>query len=379
MIGRRITDANVQEDRLLWPFKIVANAGDDKPLIEVTVKGKKQRFTAEDISAKVLKYLKSTAENYLGHNVNEAVITIPANYGTAQRKSTVKAAELAVFTTVKLLNEPTAAAVAYGTENLRGENQTIMVFDMGGGTCDVSILDLNAQHVFEVKATAGDMRLGGEDLDQCLMKHFAEEFKKKHGKDLMSASKAIWKLRERCENAKRVLSENDIYTYEFDDLFEGQAFQITLRSSEFEEICKPVIEKVLEPIKKALRRADMEKPAIDTVVLTGGSSRVPKIQETIKNFFSDKELSKSISPDEAIVWGAAIMAAQPNVSILVGVVRVILVEVLGASLGIEDCHGKMIFHIHQGSRLPASYTKSVATSQDYQVESSFPVYEGEDK
>merc|ERR1712062_723533 len=304
LIGRKFDDTNVQKDAKLWPFKVVKDSG-NKPKLEVEFKYELKNFTPEEISAMILTKMKETAEAHLGHSVKDAVVTVPAYFNDSQRQATKDAGVISGLNVLRIINEPTAAAIAYGLDkkNKSNKESNVLIFDLGGGTFDVSILSID-DGIFEVKATAGDTHLGGEDFDNRMVDHFTKEFLRKHKKDLTKNKRALRRLRTACERAKRTLSASAQASVEIDSLFEGVDFYTSLTRARFEELCADLFRGTLEPVEKALRDAKMDKSSIDDIVLVGGSTRIPKIQKLLSDFFNGKELNKSINPDEAVAYGA---------------------------------------------------------------------------
>ncbi|ONK76943.1 uncharacterized protein A4U43_C02F1500 [Asparagus officinalis] len=309
LIGRRFSDPCVQNDMKLWPFMVVSGSK-DKPKIVVEYKGEEKRFSAEEISSMVLMKMREIAETYLGSTVEDAVITVPAYFSDSQRQATKDAGAIAGLNVKRIINEPTAAAIAYGLEkkDTSIDERNILIFDLGGGTLDVSCLVID-DSIFQVKATAGDTHLGGEDFDHRMVDHFVQKFKKRYNRDISKSARALRRLRTSCERAKRALSSAYQTMIECDALFEGIDFYANITRARFEELNMDLFQKCIEPVEKCLKDARMEKSSIHDVVLVGGSTRILKVQQLLQDFFNGKELCKSINPDEAVAYGAALQAA----------------------------------------------------------------------
>ncbi len=375
LIGRKFDDETVQKDMKLWPFKVEKDPNSNRPLIVVKHKNQIEKYPPEVISSMILGKIKNISEEFLGKKITKAIITVPAYFNESQREATRDAGKIAGLNVLKIINEPTAAALAYGiNDDKKKKKKNLFIFDLGGGTFDVSIVTMEDSK-YEVKATNGNTHLGGEDFDNLLIKYCIEEFKNNSGVDITNNQKALRRLKIYCEKAKRDLSSSNQVDLDIDALAEGEDFTTTITRANFEHICQEMFDKCIPPMEEALKDANLTKKDIDDVILVGGSTRIPKIQEMVKQFFDRNELCKSIHPDEAVAYGAAVQATLYNDKEEEKKIQIFDINPL--SLGVNLKGDRMNFYILKGMKIPTKVQKVQKTARDNQQTIAFKIYQGE--
>ncbi|XP_062154327.1 heat shock cognate 70 kDa protein-like [Alnus glutinosa] len=375
LIGRRFSDSSVQNDIKLWPFKVIEGPI-DKPMIVVTYKGEEKHFAAEEISSMVLKKMREIAEAYLGTTVKNAVVTVPAYFNDSQRKATKDAGGIAGLNVMRIISEPTAAAIGYGLDKVGSGKRNVLIFDLGGGTTDVSLLTID-NGTFEVKAVAGDTHLGGEDFDNKMLKHCVKIFKRHHNENINGNARAVRRLRTACERAKRILSSAVETNIDVDSLYNGIDFSLSITRARFAELNMDLFRKSIELVEKCLTDAKMDKSEVHDVVLTGGSSRIPRVQELLQDLFDGKQLNKSINPDEAVAYGAAVQAAKMAGMGNEKIQNIVLLDVTPLSLGVKVRLDEMSVVIPRNTAIPTKMDHDYTTFFDNQTSVLVSVYEGE--
>ena len=376
LIGRKFEDLEIQDDMKLWPFKVVKDIKSDRPQFQITYQKNERKFYAEEILSMILQKLKQTATDFLGKEVYDAIITVPAYFNDSQRQSIKDAGTISGLNVLRVYSESTAAAIALGFVKKYQNERNVLIFDLGGGNLNVSLLILE-EDIFEVRATNGNTHLGGEDFDNKLVEYCAEEFRRKTGIDIKKNAKALIRVRASCEKAKRALSVVTQTTVDIDALMYGEDLNIVITRSKFEDLCMDLFKKCIPPLENVLKDAKMPKSQVDEIVLVGGSTRIPKIQQMIKEFFNGKETNKSINPDEAVAYGAAVLAAIMTNVKDENIEKLVLFDATPFSLGVETLGGVMTVLIPRNSLIPTKKTQIISTYADNQTSMLVKVFEGE--
>ncbi|XP_023745399.1 heat shock cognate 70 kDa protein isoform X1 [Lactuca sativa] len=378
MIGRRFNDPKLQQDMKLWPFQVIKGAN-NIPKIALEYKDEKREFFPEEISSMVLMKLKEIAEAYLGDTVLDVVITVPAYFDDSQRQATKDAAFVAGLNVLQIINEPTSAAIAYGLDMSTNitRDTNVLVFDLGGGTFDVSLVTIDKKGIFKVKAVAGDTNLGGQDFDNLMVNHFVKQFNEKHKKDISGNIKALGRLKAACEKSKRVLSSATETILEIDALHEGVDFSMKITRAKFEHLNQDFFTKCIKMVESCLHDANLNKKDVDEVVLVGGSTRIPKVQQLLKEFFNGKELCKKIDADEAVAYGASVLAAKLSGNTSLQVNKIHVIDVIPLSLGVNVSDGSLSVIVKGNTPKPTTKERGYVTSEDNQQIINFDVYQGE--